>query len=236
MNSIASPAPIRAKPGDKSARTAPSVASAMSIALGLCLSGTMLAKELRVPMSDAEVRALGEDPDSGAFFKLQHEPLLDNGDQLKAKGGAATFYTSIAASEFRPRSSALKFIVPIHTTLICQLDSNTSLAEAQIQLPNAAQLQFVRIYASDANENDLNVALVERCQPIAAAGNVSTTVLGSVLTSGTPGRLTQSVGIPGAVNVDNVLCAYSLRVQLNSIVNGCAPDLSLDKVRVQWIQ
>lgn len=235
MYSIASPAPIRAKPRDKSAQTAPRLVSALIIALGLCLSSTILAKELRVPMSEAEVRAMGEDPDSGAFLKLMHEPLLDNGDQLQAKGGAATFYTSIAASEFRPRSSASKFFVPIHTTLTCHLDSTTSQAEAQIQLPNGAQLQFLRIYASDANENDLNVALVERCQPIAAAGNVTTTVLGSALTSGTPGRLTQSVGFPGSTTVDNVLCAYSLRVQLNSIVNGCAPALSLDKVRVQWI-
>lgn len=208
----------------------------LGVAIGFCLSAAALASTERVPMSDAEVLALGEDPASGTFLRIPHEPLLDNADQVAPGQVLATRYTSIAGSEFRPRSSASKFVVVQHARLFCQTDSTNSLAEAQVFLPDGAQFQFVRIYAEDANENDMNVALIERCQPSAGAGNVVSTVLGTVLTSGAPGRLTQSIGIPGPVTVDNVQCSYSLRLQLSSVVNGCAPALSLDKVRVQWIE
>ncbi len=209
---------------------------ALMIGASLSASASGAAAELRQPMSEAEVIAFGEEPKSGAYYQLPTDPTLVNADQHQPKGGSSTFYTSIAASEFRPRSSASDFYIPYSTTLACRPTGTNSLAEAQLQLPQGAQFQFLRIYAGDVNENDLNVALVERCQPIAAAGNVTTTVLGSVLTSGTPGQLTQSIGIPGAQTVDNVQCTYSLRVQLNSTVNGCAPGLQLDKARVQWIQ
>ena len=205
-------------------------------AIAFSTSGISMAEGTRVPMSDAEVLAFGEDPKSGDFFRMIGDPLLDNADQIQPKAINATRYTTIAGIEFRPRSDAANFYNPAHAGLYCQPSSSNSIAEAQLQLPQSAQFQFVRIYGVDNNENDMNVALVERCQPIAAAGNVTTTVLGTVLTSGTPGRLTQSISIPNAVEVDNVLCSYSLRAQLNSVVNGCAPGIELDKVRVQWLE
>jgi hypothetical protein len=211
-------------------------AAALGIALTLGQLDAAAAGQARIPMSDAEVRAMGEDPASGDFFRLPHDPALDNADRAQPKQILATRYTSIAGSEFRPRSSAAKFIVPTHARLLCQVDSTNSVAEAQLFLPDGAEFQFVRIYAEDANENDLNVALVERCQPTAAGGNVTSTVLGSVITSGTPGRVTLSTSIAGAATVDNLQCSYALRAQLNSVVTGCAPALSLDKVRVQWIE
>jgi hypothetical protein len=207
----------------------------LAIALTLSLFSTVgFAASAKQAMSDQAVRDLGEDPSSGEFYQLPHDAALDNADQNQPKGGANTFYSSIAASEFRPRSSHENFNVPNHAALLCQTDSTNSLAEAQIQFPQGATLQFLRIYANDATDQDLNVALLERCQPLASAGNVTTTVLGSVLTSGTPGRLTQAVALPAATTVDNVLCVYSLRVQLGSTANGCATGLFLDKARVQW--
>jgi hypothetical protein len=186
-------------------------------------------------LSEQAVRQLGEDPASGQFYQLPHDASLDNADQNQPNGGAGTFYSTIAASEFRPRSSNASFNVPNHAALLCQTDSTNSLAEAQIQFSQGATLQFLRIYANDASDQDLNVALLERCQPSASAGNVITTVLGLVQSSGTPGRLTQSIGLPAGTTVDNVLCTYSLRVQLASTTNGCGSGLFLDKARVQWI-
>jgi hypothetical protein len=198
-------------------------------------SAVCVASATKQALSEQAVRDLGEDPASAQFYQLPHVIALDNADQNQPNGGANTFYSSIAASEFRPRSSNASFNVPNHAALLCQTDSTNSLAEAQIQFSQGATLQFLRIYANDSSDQDLNVALLERCQPIASAGNVTTTVLGSVLTSGTPGRLTQSIGLPAGTTVDNVLCTYSLRVQLASTVNGCATGLFLDKARVQWI-
>jgi len=215
-----------------------SVARALAAGLACWLGAVSAEDAQRIPMSDAEVRAFGEVPASGAFFRLPHDPLLDNTDARAshAKAINATQYTSIAGIEFRPRSDADEFGIQVYTQLFCHVGATNSLAEAQLQLPDGARFQFLRIYATDADENAMNVALVERCQPIAAAGNVVTTVLGTVLTTGSAGILTQSVAIPGDVAVDNVQCSYGLRAQFGSTVNGCAPSMALDKVRVQWLE
>lgn len=208
----------------------------VSLALCLALAFDASATDARQRLNDDEIRTLGEDPQGGEFYRLSLDQKSTNADQSAPNGGTGTFYTSIAASEFRPRSSHVSFNIPNHAALSCQVDSTNSLAEAQLQLPQGATLQFLRIYANDSTDQDLNVAVLERCQPVASAGNVTSTVLASVLTSGTPGRLTQSIGFPAATTVDNTLCVYSLRLQLGSTTNGCAGGLFLDKARVQWIE
>ena len=208
----------------------------LAICLALGLDAAAADAGARQRLSDDEILALGADPKGGDFYQLSLDPKSANADQLAPNGGTGTFYTSIAASEFRPRSSHVSFNVPNHAALSCQIDSTNSLAEAQLQLPQGATLQFLRIYANDSTDQDLNVALVERCQPVSTAGNVTSTVLASILSSGTPGRLTQSIGFPAATTVDNNLCVYSLRLQLGSTLNGCAGGLFLDKARVQWIE
>lgn len=208
----------------------------IGLAICLALAFDVAAAGARQRLNHDEIRALGEDPKGGEFYQLSLDPKSANADQAAPNGGAGTFYTSIAGSEFRPRSSHVSFNVPNHAALSCQVDSTNSLAEAQLQLPQGATLQFLRIYANDSTDQDLNVALVERCQAVASAGNVTSTVLASVLTSGTPGRLTQSIAFPAATTVDNNLCVYSFRLQLGSTVNGCAGGLFLDKARVQWIE
>ena len=208
----------------------------ISLAICLAVGFDAAAAGARQRLNDDEIRALGEDPKGGEFYQLSLDPKSKNADQLAPNGGTGTFYTSIAGSEFRPRSNHVLFNVPNHAAISCQVGGTNSLAEAQVQFSHGATLQFMRIYANDSTDEDLNVALVERCQPTASAGNVTTTVLASVLTSGTPGRLTQSMGFPAATTVDNNSCIYSLRVQLGSTVNGCAGSLFLDKARVQWIE
>ena len=206
------------------------------LALGLALGVDALAAGDKVRLSNDEVRALGEDPQSGEFYRLNLDQNSANADQAAPNGGTGTFYTSIAGSEFRPRSNHVRFNVPIDAAISCQVGGTNSLAEAQVQFSHGATLQFMRIYANDSTDENLNVALVERCQPAATGGNVTSTVLASVLTANTPGRLTQSIGIPAATTVDNNLCIYSLRVQLGNTANGCAASLFLDKARVQWIE
>lgn len=207
----------------------------IALTIGLALGLDAIAADAQ-RLSNDEIRAFGEDPKGGEFYRLKLDQKSANADQVAPNGGVGTSYTSIAASEFRPRSNRASFNVPNHAALSCQIDSTNSLAEAQLQLPQGATLQFLRIYGNDSTDQDLNVALVERCQPVATAGNVTSTVLASVLTSGTPGRLTQSISFPAATTIDNDLCVYSLRLQLGSTVNGCAGGLFLDKARVQWIQ
>ncbi len=207
------------------------------IGLAICLAigfDAIAADKMR--LSDEEIRALGEDPKGGEFYRLNLDPKSANADQLTPNGGSGTFYTSVAASEFRPRGNAAGFNVPNHAALLCQVGSLNSVAEAQVQFTNGAKLQFVRIYANDSGAQNLSVNLVERCQPISSAGTVTTTVLATTTTSGTPGRLTQSQGFPAGTTVDNNLCIYSLRVQLGDSINACAADLFLDKARVQWIE
>ena len=132
------------------------IALAIFLALGL---DAIAADAQR--LSNDEIRAFGEDPKDGEFYRLSLDPKSANADQVAPNGGAGTFYTSIAASEFRPRSSHVSFNVPNHAALSCQIDSTNSLAEAQLQFPQGATLQFLRIYANDSTDQDLNVALVE---------------------------------------------------------------------------
>src|SRR5690349_23125287 len=80
------------------------------------LAGQASADALRVPMSDAEIRAFGEDPASGEFYRLPHDPSLDDAD-AHVKAITATRYTSIAGTEFRPRSDAASFNAHNHATL-----------------------------------------------------------------------------------------------------------------------
>jgi hypothetical protein len=214
------------------------VALALLMAAGLCAAQTTpekRTKPIRQLLSSAEVLALGEDPASGDFYRLLSNPHLTNADQLLPKGGAGTFYTSITGAEFRPRSNRILFNISGDNALSCSVGGTNSLAEAQLQLPHGATLQFLRIYGQDSSTDNLNVALLERCQPFSIAGNVTTTVLGSAQSSGFAGSFTTATGLPANTTIDNNLCVYSLRVQLADIVNGCAGGLLLDKARVQWI-
>ena len=215
--------------------------------LGGCLLGLALALYSAVGfgssgkqlLSEDAVRAMGEEPGSGPFYQMPKQPHLDNADQNQAKGLAPSpaFYTSVAGSEFRPRRDHGNFFVPTDAALACRPAANNSLAEAQIQFPDGASLEFLRIYAGDSSPQDLNVALIERCQPNLGPSNVLTTILGSVETSGTPGRLTQAIGFPANTTVDNSACTYSLRLQLGDTANACADsNMFLDKARVQWTQ
>ena len=208
----------------------------IGLAICLALSLNAGAADSRQRLNDDEIRAMGEDPQGAEFYRLILDPKSANADQTAPNGGVGTFYTAVAASEFRPRSSHVFFNVPNHASLLCQGNSTNSLAEAQLQFSQGATLQFLRIYANDSGDQELTVALVERCQPATAAGNATTTVLGSVLTANAPGPLTQSIGFPAATTVDNNLCIYSLQVQLGSNQNSCGNGLSLDKARVQWIE
>ena len=208
------------------------------LALCLALSVDALAAGDKVRLSDDEIRALGEDPQGGEFYRLNLDQNSVNADQSAPNGGAGVLYTSIAGIEFRPISDHGRFFLSAHAALSCRANGTNSRAEAQLQFTHGATLQFLRIYGTDLSGDNLNVALVERCQPAVTAGNVTNTVLASVLTSGAPGQLTQSIAVPAATTVDNNLCIYSLRVQLADTANGCAFDagLALDKARVQWIE
>ena len=208
----------------------------ISLAICLALGFDAIASTGKTRLSDEEIRALGEDPKGGEFYRLNLDPKSANADQLTPQGGSATFITSVAASEFRPRGDAEDFNVPNHAALLCVVGSLNSVAEAQIQFTHGAKLQFLRIYGADSSAQNLNVALMERCQPISSAGNVTTTVLATSTTSGTPERFTQSQGFPAGTTVDNNLCTYSLRVQLGDSINACGANLFLDKARVQWIE
>lgn len=189
---------------------------------------------VRIPMSAQEVLAMGNDPSEGAFFKLPVQPGLLDSDAQQAKGGGTTNYTSIAGIAFRPKADAAKFASPNFSSLLCQVNSITPFAEAQVQLPQGATIQVMRIWGIDASEIDFNVALIERCQPLNTPANVTTTVLTSIVSSGFPGNFTSSAFLPANTTVDNNQCLYAMRVQLNSVASGCAASLLLEKARLQW--
>jgi len=195
--------------------------------------GAAHAQDVRIPMSAQEVLAMGIDPSEGAFFKLPAQPGLLDSDALLAKGGG-TNYTSIAGIAFRPKADAPNFGSPNFGALRCQPNSITPFAEAQVQLPQGATIQVMRIWGNDATDVDLNVALIERCQPLNTPANVTTTVLTSIVSSGAPGNFTSSAFLPANTTVDNNLCLYAMRVQLNSIASGCGGALQLEKARLQW--
>jgi len=191
------------------------------------------AESARIPLSAPEIQALGGDIKHGTYYRLADQPALNDSDALMPKGGSTKF-SSIAGMEFRPIVDGANFFSTNHAALGCFVNSISPLAEAQVQLPQGATLQVLRIWGSDGNENDLNVKLIERCQPITTPGNVTTTVLTTVASANSPGRFTTSAFLPANTTVDNTLCTYAVRVQLNSVLNGCAPNLALDKVRLQW--
>lgn len=190
----------------------------------------------RVAMTTEEILAYGGDPSTGSYYKLPPSPWLDNAD-MHLKGSASTVgYASQVGIDFRPMDFRQNFSSFLGHDLYCQ-EGNESRAESQLQMPQGAAIRFLRIYVDDTNATqNITVSLIERCQATNSASNVTTTVLGSITSAGSPGKQTGSIGF-GITNpvVDNLNCLYVLRAQLGNSAFACVgPNLSIDKARIEW--
>jgi len=122
------------------------------------------------------------------------------------------------------------------TNLVCNTTSTDPFADAQLQIHNGADLDFIRIWGNDTCAEDMTIFLFEYCQPDFAAGPVTFTNIGSVTTSGTPGDFSVLISAAGVLNVDNQSCTYQVRVRFDngSVGCTCGSTLVLQKVRAQF--
>ena len=234
-------AQVSLPPSSKASVDNPGTAKISTFVVALLLGSTVgahaLASDASVAKRELDNQLVHHQPDNRALLEVGEKPALNEPDVPVQKGPNSSQYITIVGSEFRPTSSAPDFFVPSHASLACRQTSTNSLAEAQLQLPDGATIQALRVYGVDSTEQDMSVGIVERCQPVASAGNVVPKRLATVTSSQTPHRFTQGTIVAGAPTVDNLQCSYTLRLQLSSVVGGCAlGTMQLDKVRVQWLK
>jgi hypothetical protein len=93
----------------------------------------------------------------------------------------------------------------------------------------------VDIWGVDNCAEDMTVFVLEHCLPFFDAGSETTTTLGSISSTGTPGNFRLEIfPFPPDANIDNLGCTYHVRVRLDDSAIGCScgSSLVLQKVRV----
>lgn len=215
----------------RSARTA-----ALTALLACAVNATAVEPH-EIPMTHAEIVAYGGDPKlPHLYYQLPPTRVWDSEAEPSTKSaGSFQGLTSQAAEDFRPLDERDKFNRPAPNELTCLESSQESRAESQLQLPQGATLRFIRLFASDTNaSHNVTASVIRRCQATTAASDVTATVLVSVSTIGSSGSQVRNAEFPLFQTIDNLNCVYVVRAQMNTLINGCAAGLTLNKVRIAW--
>jgi hypothetical protein len=192
----------------------------------------------RVPITDpAVLESMGLSRDASNVYQLVNAQSRLGGDaQPEGDFGTGAQFTSITPLAFRGRLSTPGS--PWHWDSYGGFDLMRAgiekFADAPLQLPHGARLQFVRVWAEDLDAmNNMVVFLIESCPPAVGAGAMTVTLLlpgglGGLATSGATGY--QSLVATTSAIVDNQ-CAYMLRVRFDGTFQ-----LRLQHLRVQWLR
>jgi hypothetical protein len=96
--------------------------------------------------------------------------------------------------------------------------STEMFADILLDLPHGQSFDYLRVWGRDSNISyDMTFFLFERCLPTSSAGNITTTTLGDVSTTGNSGDFTLLLNLTNEeIFVDNRACTYSLRTRFDT--------------------
>lgn len=196
----------------------------------------------RVPVTDAnELEAMGMPRDAQNVFKLVGPDLETSApgpEESPKYYGSSSGFSTAGARLFLGRRSVFAYDCSICSEDIFNTNPATeNFAEAQIDVPNGAILEVLRVWWQDTNAtHDMAFFLFETCLPFASSGpNVQTTLV-SINSTGSAGDGTTAFGLPAGTIVNSDECTYRVRARFGngSLVGPGDSTLRLYKARLQW--
>ena len=220
--------------------------AALSFLGSIVLLGQVPIEE-RIPLRDPDrLEALGFPRDATNVYvwskargtkSVENVPGDERPDAPDTFGTTDSGFTPVAGIHLEGNSNFVKGFVVAHGGVVCDEASLSSLAYAQLPVPEGALLEFVRAWTIDMNaEEDINLDVVESCLPTFSAGPATFTILGSFGTSGATGSGSPVFDLNG-LTANNRDCVYFCRVDFSAGEAGTTchgAELILYKLRLQW--
>lgn len=208
----------------------------------LLFGSTSTAAERVLVTDPEELAAMGFSADAKNIYKVVPQgteaAANDNKGEADFFGGSSGFSTAMSRA-FQGRTSAYTYSSTGGINIF-NTSGGENFADAQVDFPNGATLQFLRSWFIDTNagaNQDLEVFLFEDCQPTLGAGVPVFTTLGSVISSGSPGEGSVAIAFPANTVANTRDCVYTLRARFGPSLGGPGNNtLQLYKARVQWFR
>ena len=178
----------------------------------------------------ARLAAIGFGPD--AVVHELHEAQADPAAERESAGSGGTVFRSYLGVDAQGRTGAFEYSTVYSSGDIHRISAAESFADILVTVPAGYRFEFVRFWAEDNSAaNDLQVFLLERCLPSFTAGVPELTVIGSAVTGGNPGYVTQTLNLTPDFALDTTACTYSLRLRFDTTDSS----LSFFRARVQLV-
>lgn len=166
--------------------------------------------------------------------QLVLEQVDENGEAVR--GGASNVgWVNVLGFELRGRTGPFQFETGDNTGALWCTGGTERFADARIDLPHQAEIQFFRMWGFDNSaDHNLTAFLRESCLPNLGAGSPVNTNLAQLDSSGTPGTFTETTSLFPDYPVTNTrTCNYYVRVRF---APDCADggQLTMRKLRVQY--
>lgn len=166
--------------------------------------------------------------------QLVVEQVDENGDAVRG-GSSSTGWVNVLGLELRGRTGPFQFQTGDNTGALWCTGGNERFADARLDLPHGAEIQFFRMWGFDNSvDHDLTAFLRQTCLPDLGAGAPVNTNLAQLDSSGTPGTFTETISLSLDPPVtDTRRCNYYVRVRF---ATNCADggQLTMRKLRVQY--
>jgi hypothetical protein len=213
---------------------------ALAMGPGLAIAGD--SRPNRVPVTDPnELEAMGMPRDAQNVFKLVGVDLQAAGatpEEGPKYYGSSSGFSAAGAREFQGRRSAFAYDCAICSEDIFNTNPTAeNFAEAQVEIPNGAILEILRVWWQDTNATqDISFFLFETCVPFAGPGPNAQTTLASVSSSGSAGDGSTALALPAGTTANSDECTYRVRARFGngSLTGPGDATLRLYKARVQW--
>jgi hypothetical protein len=176
------------------------------------------------------------DDDGGVHLVEQREGgRFDESGNAVRGGSFSTGWVNVLGFELRGRTGPFQFQTGDSTGALWCTGGTERFADARIDLPHAAEIQYFRMWGFDNSaDHNLTAFLRESCLPDLGAGAPVNTILAELNSSGIPGTFTETINLTLDPPVTNTrLCNYYVRVRF---APECADggQLTMRKLRVQY--
>lgn len=208
----------------------------LSIAAGLCCAAGVAQAQHTRPATAAERIAMGFDDPNAVVMVRESKPATSQQRDLTPKGIlTGNQYQTRVGLAFEGRTSDFEFVGNPPPSMACKAGNTEVFADATLDLPDGASIEFVDVFGLDASTtDDLTMYLFSVCQNTFDGAQPFPTNLGDVSTSGNPGDTTVTLVVSPNVVVDRFSCRYFVRAKFATTAPCVGASLYLDKARIQY--
>ena len=229
------------------------------VTLGLCLAAAAAAMlafpaataaqtsaAQRVQITDpARLRSMGFAPGSNVYELI---PAADPAAPMPVEGGtsrpnyfgpSASGFSAVTARAFSGRTSSFAYSSNGFEEIFNTNPATENFADAQVEIPNGAVIEFTRIWYDDTNGTEnMTVFLIESCVPLFGGALPISTVLSTIASTGSGGDGSTSENLGSTIIANSDECTYRFRVRFgNGDLTGPGNStLQFLKARVQWLR